>query len=1164
MKGSKKNKYTKKSKPVSKTGEEDSLNNQSSELIGNTETALNSTLRVDDAVSNKNDSKGSNKNVKLNVLSNHKISLLQNDITEMLRSGKSDPSTRDLSNSKGNLESSSSTLEKIVPVEVIISECETDTNLSLHSTNEIQNDTECTKNLNKTSPHQIYLKEFTHGIEKSCETTEKLNETSPNVEVGTKRRGRKRKNIDYTTLAEGQEEGTFLDDSNGISVGKRKRGRPKAKGVASKPSKVNAKGLESNSEVMSKGEDTAIEIISDEEDANTIKKKKPRGRYASQQSKLLNTVFQQINTNSNLPLPTDSNGANSLSPLDNISLHSSVDIDDKADATVEDKLVTCAICKLQFTKLSWTSHKYRSHNNLAWKVGEPPLDLNDHTVVMSILSDLYKRKKPLYCEHCGIVKKSALGYLSHKSVCQKSPNEVNNVRIKCEYCEHTVLPVSMTAHLKNCKGLHLYTNTEVDYPENPLNVVEELNTTSTSKRKAASRAENIFKELQSDETTNLPKKIRRSWYVNFDFHPTGFGKKRIKNEIRIKGSAHCWFTNCNFQSSDLVEMENHIWKCSHKIIHGYTCKTCMFTFENEDQIIEHTKSVHSKSPTDATYVEEQSDDMICDIEVDDLNENLKKNPNLNKKVLLNGISFLLKQRYYPTSAAIRYPPAPDWSLQFCKQNFINENLFPSWKVTTDDYEKLDLNMYSKYIPSQKYSICTASIESTTYINLLSLNHQWKRYKLFESDLLYDGNMSYVCEILNLPAFSIDSSTIFCGGPVCAMAWAPTPFDVINCEQVLAISVNNKLNKGYPVDQLYKEPGIIQFWNCGSLLNHDHLIEKPKLEYCIAHDHGPIWCMEWCPSGTYNVDGECYFMQRLGLLAVGSADSYVYIYCICLPALNLFHLNDGKRWVMSGSLDRSIKYWDLDNPTVPISNFTKYIVTDGVWLNHWLSTVHTYDDSCGGGLTYSSVYQLRNYESESTSIMHSNSHVSTISGSEWINGFVQGNVVGEVAGFFPHQLFYALESDKSFRKKKAILGYARLVERNLTVDERLHRSKPSKKGKPKKPETKVHYKVDVQSEDFPHEEYIEPSSYEEADEKYGLAFCDMNLVSLNDLPANLSSYYKSNDNDKLFPSKPNIYPLQLVNKIVINPNHNSYLYYATGYQAGLVRISSLKFINKRRS
>lgn len=56
--------------------------------------------------------------------------------------------------------------------------------------------------------------------------------------------------------------------------------------------------------------------------------------------------------------------------------------------------------------------------------------------------------------------------------------------------------------------------------------------------------------------------------------------------------------------------------------------------------------------------------------------------------------------------------------------------------------------------------------------------------------------------------------------------------------------------------------------------------KPKLLLGLAINYGPIWHMEWCPSGCYD---EKIFnndrLQRMGLLAVAGSVPTVNIYCI---------------------------------------------------------------------------------------------------------------------------------------------------------------------------------------------------------------------------------------------------------------------------------------------
>lgn len=46
-------------------------------------------------------------------------------------------------------------------------------------------------------------------------------------------------------------------------------------------------------------------------------------------------------------------------------------------------------------------------------------------------------------------------------------------------------------------------------------------------------------------------------------------------------------------------------------------------------------------------------------------------------------------------------------------------------------------------------------------------------------------------------------------------------------------------------------------------------------------------------------------------------------------------------------------------------------------------------------------------------------------------------------------------------------------------------------------------------------------------------------------------------------KPNLYALQAINKIAVNPNKYSSTFFAVGYQAGFLRVSCMKFVNNDR-
>lgn len=40
---------------------------------------------------------------------------------------------------------------------------------------------------------------------------------------------------------------------------------------------------------------------------------------------------------------------------------------------VKGDLVVCAICNEEIDKMKWMVHKKKRHNNLTWRVGDPPL-----------------------------------------------------------------------------------------------------------------------------------------------------------------------------------------------------------------------------------------------------------------------------------------------------------------------------------------------------------------------------------------------------------------------------------------------------------------------------------------------------------------------------------------------------------------------------------------------------------------------------------------------------------------------------------------------------------------------------------------------------------------------------------------------------------------------
>lgn len=69
---------------------------------------------------------------------------------------------------------------------------------------------------------------------------------------------------------------------------------------------------------------------------------------------------------------------------------------------------------------------------------------------------------------------------------------------------------------------------------------------------------------------------------------------------------------------------------------------------------------------------------------------------------------------------------------------------------------------------------------------------------------------------------------------------------------------------------------IQIWNCGKLDSAQGASTMPVLEMSLAHEHGRMWSLAWCPSG-------CYDSNRLGLLAAACSDGTVRIFSVPHPS-----------------------------------------------------------------------------------------------------------------------------------------------------------------------------------------------------------------------------------------------------------------------------------------
>ncbi|XP_063903465.1 uncharacterized protein LOC135122905 isoform X1 [Zophobas morio] len=925
--------------------------------------------------------------------------------------------------------------------------------------------------------------------------------------------------------------------------------------------------------------------------------------YTGETVKMMNTLFNLFNTDenpaqdsttkvNNSETNSSKNGKRAYRKSKKYNTINDEEMDDSSVSTV-----TCAICNSSMDKSLWTHHKQRYHNNLAWRVGDSPLDLNDQSFVMHTLHMLYKKKKPLYCDKCGKVKKSVVGFLSHRSQCLKSEEQLESVKIACEICGRKMLPVSMSTHMKM---LHSEGSEKVKNGSDKSN--NDLNKPLASKRSAAKKAMRIIETVTKNDDTE------KYFTRNLDLGSQEFARTLMQKELDETKFFECKFS-CNCITTNIEDAIKHMEECTEKLSEGFVCKRCLTVSGTLEEIIYHVEFSHEIS-----------------VEKDD-----DRDPSFTEKESSKLPSFM--RCSVKKLDKVLFPFAFEWTFKFCEENFSDYHLEelgivkPSWNFLPRDQA-------IKYLPKLNESCHVARTFVTSFINPLGNKYEFRKYNLFESEV-HDNKI-----------------TLFCGGPISALAWVPTPYLQESENQVLAVSVLNSPDDKFPTSENFHVESAIQFWNFGNLQNKEYSLQEPEMIFCLAHDHGPVWHMEWCPSG-------CYKGDRMGLLAVTGSDSIVYIYAIpflqkcqmglfykpkpvmklllqrnenprlgglkyyptkiswskaaghqylcvgytngfvalfnikstsfilkfkdsdgvpcvlpskCFQAhahaitiLALHHLSGGCKWLLTGSFDRRVSVWDLENYSYPICSNKKNIVTDGFWFTNWLC----YGIACDEGSTATSyvsaiLKQVRDYLSDPNVTMTcSHATISAVSGSDWLNGIVHANSVGEIIAVFPHQLLNFSEHHKTLKSKRMLFGYTCLLEKNKPPKDRLEDDALRKKtlhtlstkkmstGSSKLSKIKADVNCDKLFAN-------EPIIYDEAAEKYALLFCDNKMNSYDDFPKSAAKQLTALS--KVYGvTAPNRYPLTTVNKIVFNPNRQASLYYATGYQAGFVRISWMEFL-----
>ncbi|NXO05618.1 TF3C2 factor, partial [Rhinopomastus cyanomelas] len=127
-------------------------------------------------------------------------------------------------------------------------------------------------------------------------------------------------------------------------------------------------------------------------------------------------------------------------------------------------------------------------------------------------------------------------------------------------------------------------------------------------------------------------------------------------------------------------------------------------------------------------------------------------------------------------------------------------------------------------------------------------------------------------------------SFFVGGPVWALEWCPCP-EGSAAAQYVALYCHRSMEETHSAAGLHTGPALLQLWALGSLQHQQGSVDRARLAYAIAADHGCIWDMKFCPSGAWEPPTTARKppqMSRLGLLAAAFSDGRVVLYALPHP------------------------------------------------------------------------------------------------------------------------------------------------------------------------------------------------------------------------------------------------------------------------------------------
>ncbi|XP_050361975.1 uncharacterized protein LOC126781177 [Nymphalis io] len=216
----------------------------------------------------------------------------------------------------------------------------------------------------------------------------------------------------------------------------------------------------------------------------------------------------------------------------------------------------CAVCSEVVDPKDWKSHAMKKHYNVAWAVGDFPIDVKNPHAVENCLKEYRKHNKKLECLQCGVARVSILGFYAHIIQCGKSEEEVEEFKNYCEICNSKYLCIYKYQHLQMHKEQEFAKERKKELElKIKLDINGEIkNEPFADGRQAAKRARNVIGKYQKFEYNCTSCGFGADEENELEEHECG--KMKYKDFSDSETSVHV--DSSSDEDSDITEVDSNV------------------------------------------------------------------------------------------------------------------------------------------------------------------------------------------------------------------------------------------------------------------------------------------------------------------------------------------------------------------------------------------------------------------------------------------------------------------------------------------------------------------------------------------------------------------------------------------------------------------------------